>query len=912
MRSWVTLLALLASGHAVHAHGLLIPTEKSVPPLAMLRHEVAIAVLDQAAETKVEQTFRNHTDRDLEATYVFPVPRGAGVTRFSMLIDGKSMAGELVDATRARAVYAEAVRRSRNPGLLEYVGNNVFQLQVFPVPAKKDVKVSLCYTAELARDAGVIEYVYPLKTDGRATGTLDKFAIAATLKSQHGIQNIYSPTHAVGVRRTNNREAEVIFQQQQALLDKDFRLLFTLGEKDVGLTALTHRPAGAAKGHVMLLLSPRAEQPKTPLPPRDVVLVLDVSGSMMGASIQQAKGALKFVLDRLGDQDRFGLITFSDRVNKFGGGLHHASTDNVALAKQWVDSLEAVGGTNINEALLTGLDLRPDDPRRNFTVIFFTDGQPTVGETKPEKIVANVLVKNTANTRLFTFGVGNDVNATLLDQLALRTRAASVYVRPGEDIESKVSSLYQKISQPVLVNLRLNFGAGVIADEMYPPKLPDLFHGGQMTVLARYLGHGKVKVTLHGTLGKDEKTFEYEVNFPERTGGGRELVEVIWARRKIGFLLDQIRAHGEQKELVDAVVTLAKAHGIATPYTSYLIVPDAPMPVVGFGQPAVSSAAPAPNRAPKASGAPAGQANRNFLQEPPRNFRGFLPPSQPLTPLDNTGGGFQGAGNNQGVGWQGGFGFQGAGNNQGNAQGGLGFQGGQISGSLGGGGFGGGIGAPSQFPSHPGGGIIGNQGNFQGGFGFQGGQGNNQGGRVVDWARTVQGKQGALADSRGQLADGNLGLVGNAAAANALQTAKQARNAYDQAQAALAKRQHAQTQAGKLGVDLSVQSSALRDQTRLALTPLRKIAGRTVLEIGGVWIDEGYTPATPTFTIQALSPAYFRLLERRPQLRELFQLGNHLVWITPSGFALVIDLDNGHETLGDVMLDNLFEPRKKM
>jgi Ca-activated chloride channel family protein len=362
------------------------------------------------------------------------------------------------------------VRRSRDPGLLEYLGNDLFQLKVFPVPAKHNVSVSLSSTAELTRDAGVVEYVYPLKTDGKATSTLEKFAITATLKSQHGVQSIYSPTHAIGVQRSSNREAKVAFQQHQALLDKDFRLLFTLGEKDVGLTALTHRPAGAAKGHVMLLLSPRAEPPKGPPPPRDVVLVLDVSGSMAGASIQQAKAALKFVLDRLGAKDRFGLIAFADHADKFGPGLWDASPPNVTLAKQWVDSLQAVGGTNINAALLTALDLRSDDPHRNLMIIFFTDGQPTTGETVPEKIVANVVARNTANTRLFTFGVGHDVNATLVDQLALRSRAASVYVRPSEDIESKVSALYQKISQPVLVNLRLSVGSGVIVDEMYPPQ----------------------------------------------------------------------------------------------------------------------------------------------------------------------------------------------------------------------------------------------------------------------------------------------------------------------------------------------------------------------------------------------------------------------------------------------------------
>lgn len=890
MRTWLTVLLLLAGADSARGHGLLIPAEKSIPPLAMLRHEVTIAIEDQAAVTRVEQTFRNHTERELEATYVFPVPRGGSATRFSLALDGKQVQGELVDAGNAKAIYSEMVRRSQNPGLLEYVGNDVFQLKVFPVPARKDVRVSLSYTAELAREAGVVEYVYPLKTDGKATHALEKFSVTATVKSQHGVQSIYSPTHAIAVQRANNREATVVFQQQQTLLDKDFRLLFTLGTREVGLTALTHRPAGAAKGHVMLLLSPQVERPKEAVQPRDVVLVLDVSGSMAGRSIEQAKAALKFVLDRLGDQDRFAMIAFSDRVNRFGDKLWDSSAASVTLAKQWVDSLQAVCGTNINDALQAALEMRPDGAERTYTIIFFTDGQPTVGETNAQKIVANVTARNSAGTRMFTFGVGHDVNATLLDQLAQATRAASVYVRPGEDIEAKVSSLYQKISQPVLVNLRLDVGPGVVIDEMYPPKLPDLFHGGQVMVLARYLGHGKVKVTLRGTLGKEEKSFDDEIDFPRQTGGGRELVETIWARRKIGFLLDQIRAHGEQKELVDGVVTLAKAHGIATPYTSYLIVPDAALPVVGFKQATVSGL-PA-GSLPMSQGGPAtapsgpGGAKKST---PPRNFRGALPPAPPLTPLDNTNGGFNGGRNN--LGFQGGFQSGFGGNNQGNQSGG--FVGNQ-------GGYQGGFAAL-------GGGNQGNQG-AQGGFGIQGG--GNQGGRVTDWAKSVQNRSGAAVGSRAQLTEAQLATVtGNSTSAKALQSAQQARRAHDQAQLALDGKQHAKTQTGALGVDLSVQSNALRDQSRVALSPIRKIADHTLLEIGGVWIDERYQADVPTFTVQALSPAYFRLLERRPQLRELFQLGNYLVWMTPSGFALAIDLENGHERVGEVMLDYLFTPR---
>jgi Ca-activated chloride channel family protein len=274
----------------------------------------------------------------------------------------------------------------------------------------------------------------------------------------------------------------------------------------VGVTLLPHRPAGSAKGHFMLLLSPRAQLPKDHIQPRDLVLVLDVSGSMAGNSIIQAKKALRFLLDRLGPKDRFGLITFSDTANQYGPGLWEGTADNVGRAKHWVHGIEAVGGTNINDALLTALDLRQTDAGRTFTVIFFTDGLPTIGVTDPAQIVKNVLAKNTASTRIFTFGVGHEVNATLLDQIALQTRAASAYVRPTEDIEAKVGSLHAKINHPVLVNLKLSVGKEVVLEDMQPPKLPDLFHGGQVMVLGKYTGHGRVKLTLEARWAKKRRS----------------------------------------------------------------------------------------------------------------------------------------------------------------------------------------------------------------------------------------------------------------------------------------------------------------------------------------------------------------------------------------------------------------------
>ena len=794
---------LLAWAGSAGAHGLLIPEDKKLPPLAMLNHQVTIKLEDQVAITHVEQTFRNHTDRQLEATYIFPVPKGASVSKFTMWVNGREVHGELLPADKARDVYTSIVRQTKDPGLLEYIGNNLLRMRVFPILPKADQKVAFTFESVAPKDTGLVEYVYPLKTDGRATATLEKFGITASIKSQHGVQNVYSPTHSLNIKRVNDREVNVEFERNQGLLDKDFQMFYSTGDKDVGLTALMHRPVVSEHGYMMLLLTPKVEMSQKYEVPRDMVMILDTSGSMRGVKMEQAKKALKYCLDNLGPKDRFALMNFATTVNKYKDGLLENSPDQLDQARKWVDRLEATGGTAINDALAAGLELRTKDEGRTFTIVFFTDGQPTVGETNIDKILKNTLAKNTASTRIFTFGVGDDVNATFLDKLADETRAVATYVRPAEDIEAKVSGLYAKISHPVMTNLKLAATNGINFSEMYPPQLPDLFHGGQVQVLARFTGKGASAITLTGQVGMDTKEFAYDLSFPEKTSDDKGFVEPIWARRKVGYLLDQIRANGESKELKDEVITLAKKYGITTPYTSYLIVPDGPLPVA-LGR----------------------------------------------TPLG-------GAGN-------GGFG-------------------------------GGGYGIPASTPA---------------GLAVPGGAQKP----AYEFAKENQAKPGELAQKRDKLADEGLRKAGDGKGGKdldrALSEAKAKKAAFDDANAAFRRGAFAHTQREKLGVELSLQTQNLRNQSRLEYAAQKNVQGRNCLELGGVWIDEKFDPKQKAVTVKAQSNAYFRMLERQPKVKDVFLLGNYVVWVTPSGDVLVIDGKNGKEELSDKEIDALFVAKK--
>ena len=825
MRRMLAAVALLAFAQAAQATGLLIPVEKKLPPLAMLNHQVQVSIEDQVAITKIEQTFRNHTDRQLEATYIFPVPKGASVREFAMWVDGTKVKGELVEADKARKIYTDIVQRTQDPGLLEYMGNNLLKLRVFPVPAKGDQKIAISYTSIADSDNGLVEYVYPLKTDAKAPSTLEKFSLKVNLKSQFALQNIYSPSHAVTMQRPNDKEAIVGFEKDAAALDKDFQLFYTSSAKDVGLTALAHRPLPGQNGYFLMLIAPRIELSKAQQVPRDMVFVMDTSGSMRGKRMTQAQQALKYCLGQLQAQDRFAVLNFATTVNRFHEAVQTASPDAVASAKKWVDGLEASGGTAIDDALAAAFNMRPTDPARTFTIVFFTDGRPTIGETVPQKILQNVAKRNSSGTRIFTFGVGDDVNAQMLDQLAEQTRSVSTYVRESEDIEAKVSSLYGKISNPVLANLRLAVGDGVQINEVYPPQLPDLFHGTQVTVLGRYTGKGHTAIKLIGSVGMETKEFVYELNFPEKTEE-KPFVEDLWARRKVGYMLDQIRANGEKKELVDEVVTLAKRYGITTPYTSYLVVPDQPVPIAG--------------------------ANPAKKGAPPRNFRGQLPPAL-----------------------------------------------------QGGGGFGGGVGGPAGAPA-----------------------------KLEDFARQVkaQAKDGGkeLGEARGHFEADRLAKQAkdlkdrptapatpadkkaNEEAVKSVTAAIEQQKTFDKVRDEIRRRNLQNIQEGGLGVNLALEMNQLRNQERISRTANRNVQKRNLLELGGVWIDDAFDAKMPGVTVKAMSAAYFRMLERHPKMRDVFQLGNWVIWVTPSGMALIIDQGSGQEEMTDEAIDRLFvTPAKK-
>ena len=589
--SILLLILALLSRSTAYADGLIVidrwPLERRLPvvpgheltPLEVREHHVTVSIKDQVASTQVDQTFFNPFNLRLEGTYIFPIPKNARIDKFSMEINGKMTDAEMLDAEKAKQIYEDIVRKMKDPALLEYAGQGMFKLRIFPIEPQSEKRIRLSYTELLSQESGLVHYRYPLNTEKFSSTPLKSLSLKVSLDSQQPLKSVYSPTHSVEVRRSSDKQATVGYEASNVKPDTDFELFFAPDSSaGVGLSMLAyHDGSDTEGGYFLLLASPPTELAADKVQKKDVAFVLDTSGSMAdGNKLQQAKKALQFCLKNLNSGDRFEIVRFSTESEALFNRLAEADEASIAKAEQFLNSLKPSGGTAIEEALAKAFEIgkQAGGKDRPYFVVFLTDGMPTVGETNEDRLLGSVFKKAGERTpRVFSFGVGTDVNTHLLDKLTEQTKAASQYVRPQEDLELKVSSFYNKINNPVLSNPSLEFSDVVHVSKLQPSVMPDLFKGEQLAVLGRYTGSGSSLIRLTGELNGEKKTYTYEALFPAKAQEYLFLAP-LWATRRVGYLLDQIRLHGENKELREEVVELARRYGIVTPYTSYLVLED--------------------------------------------------------------------------------------------------------------------------------------------------------------------------------------------------------------------------------------------------------------------------------------------------------------------------------------------------
>ena len=560
---------------------IVVPPPRPIPPprpyvfapLEVNYHKVSARITDQVAVTTIEQEFYNPNATRLEGTFLLPVPKGAQLNKFTMEIDGQKAEAELLSADKARSIYEGIVRSMRDPALLEYIGQDVFRVRIFPIEPRGIKRVTLSYTQLLKADGGLLNYVSPLNTTKFSAKPLKNVSFKVELEGKRPLKALWSPSHAVEVKRDGGK-ATVGFEARDVKPDTDFQLLFSFEAGELGANLLTQKVAGE-DGYFLLLATPDASVKGGKSVPKDVCFVIDTSGSMAGGKLEQAKKALAFCVENLNDNDRFEVLRFSTEVEPIFGEVLEASKANRQRAMDFIKSLKPLGSTAIDDALRKALGLFPArvaGATRTPTIIFLTDGRPTIGVTDENAIFKNVKEQNAGQTRIFCLGIGTDVNTHLLDKITEDTKAFSTYVLPEEDLEVKLSAFFTKIKEPALANLKLTFPEGVRVTKLYPSPLPDLFKGEQLVLAGRFAGAAKGKLVIEGSVAGDSRNFSYDLDFGG--SGAHDFIPRLWATRRVGYLLDEIRLRGENAELKEEVTELARKYSIVTPYTAWLITED--------------------------------------------------------------------------------------------------------------------------------------------------------------------------------------------------------------------------------------------------------------------------------------------------------------------------------------------------
>ena len=555
----------------------------SAVPLKIDRYHIKINVNNQLAITKINQTFTNPNDFDVNGFYISPVPDGDVLSNFTLSIDGEPVTGELLSKEESRMHYESMVREGNYTGFSEHLGTCAFLADVPRIPANSEVHIQFEYSQIVHSENDLAKYTYPLSLAKSETGRIANLLVEMEIGSDSELGTIYSPTHEVTINRRDDKHANIRYEGKDIDPDDNFECYYSVSEENFGITLFTHRADEDEDGYFMLLVSPKYEVKKTDVIEKDFIFVLDHSGSMARNKIEQAKEALRYCVWNLNEGDRFNLILFNtditslaDRLNRQEGlsaALSHKLIDvkgGREKALDFIDGIGARGGTNINDALLTALEERPD-PNRPRIIVFLTDGRPTVGVRNEARILENVAQANQSRSRIFVFGVGSDVNRRLLDKMAVDNRGTANYVEKNkdinEDIEEAVSSLFRKMNEPVLVNVELDFGQ-IITKELSPSNLPDLFRKEQLTLLGRYENHGDTVLKIRGSIANELHEFSQNVHFTELEMDN-DFLPQLWAQRRIAELVEQEALNGYNEERHKEIRRLSIEHDVVTPYTRF-------------------------------------------------------------------------------------------------------------------------------------------------------------------------------------------------------------------------------------------------------------------------------------------------------------------------------------------------------
>lgn len=565
------------------------PHPRPQPVIRVASVSADVSVSDQVATTTMVMVISNTGPGQQEAQVLVPVPDGASIRSFGVDSVGPEPTARLLPRDEARRIYNDIVAKMRDPGLLEFAGCGLIRSSVFPIPPGGTNTIRLTYEQLLPADGDRVDYVLPRTDSVEQSGV--RWTLNLEIRSKRPISTVYSPSHEIVTERIDAGHVRVRAAAESASNPGSFRvsyLLQSLGKDGVSFSVVTYPDpeVGPDGGYFLLLAGLPAGKPAVAVK-RELTVVIDRSGSMRGEKMEQAREALRQVVEGLDDGEYFNIIDYSDSIESFADRPVAKTAETIAKAREYIKSLRANGGTNIHDSLIEALRQEPT-PGTLPVVLFLTDGLPTVGQTSEVAIRDAAKAANRAGRRVFTFGVGFDVNAPLLTGIARASRASSTFVLPEENVEVKVGQVYRRLSGPMLDTPKLSVagaGEGVkpIRD-LQPSVLPDLFEGDQLVVLGTYTDSAARQLVLQGNFLGAARTFEFQFD-AAKASTRNSFVPRLWASRKIASLIEEIRLAGANgnvpgspppppdprtKELVDEIVRLSIKWGILTEYTAFL------------------------------------------------------------------------------------------------------------------------------------------------------------------------------------------------------------------------------------------------------------------------------------------------------------------------------------------------------
>jgi Ca-activated chloride channel homolog len=586
----------VAASPKITQGALLVRNRDGVPGAECpLKHtDVKAEITGFLARVRVTQEFENTAGDTVEAVYVFPLPPMAAVDDMTIHAGTRTIAGVIKRREEARAIYDAARQQGRLAALLDQERPNIFTQSVANIKPGEKVKVDISYVERLGYEAGTYTFNFPMVVGPRyipgnpvgkqsggwaedtdrvpdasritpnvaVPGTRAGHDINVEVKLDAGlpIDTLQSATHDVDIVRNGANGAIVRLRDKQSLPNKDFILKYDVAGRRIEDAVLTH--ADSRGGFFTMILQPPERVGAAEITPKELVFVIDTSGSMSGFPIEKAKEAMKYALDGLNPQDTFNLITFSGDTQILFPQPVPATRENLGTAQAFLAGRHGGGGTEMMKAIRAALD--PSDNQNHVRVVcFMTDGY--VGNDT--EIVAEV--KRHPNARVFSFGIGSSVNHYLLDKMAEEGRGEVEYVGLNDDGSKAARRFHERVRNPLLTDISLDWG-GVKVSELYPQRIPDLFSAKPLVITGRYSGAQHGVLHLHGRVAGNAFTRDIRLDLPG-SQPSHDVIATLWARNKVDHLMHEVATGASNQE---AITRLGLDFRLMTPFTSFVAVEE--------------------------------------------------------------------------------------------------------------------------------------------------------------------------------------------------------------------------------------------------------------------------------------------------------------------------------------------------